>query len=264
MGLVQAGYAKLTDVFSPETQDKLAHGLLKIRGLDKFLAKKITSDQFADNLSKEWASLPFKTGASYYAGVGSNKSSGSRDGFVNVVASLNPGSNDAVNDGYVMPGTVASSRQVDPSGETGKNTPATTMAAAQAPITKSVYNPVARPEMMKVKAAQASREASTSLNDAGGFNPASLNTNSTVARNNANKNALPSDLMTNTENILSKSLEVQSQTLDVMKKIFEKINKEDTTNNSGKVTTADNKREATSGGYTYQPPSVPVQYRKSV
>ena len=268
MGLVKAGYAKLTDVFNPQTQDKLALGLLKDAGLNRYLSKKISTEKFADNISGIWASLPFKTGKSFHHGVGSNKSSGSRESFVSVVAKLAPGSGDVVNDGYVMPGAVASSRQVDPNGDTNKTTPATgataTMAAAQAPVTKSIYNPVARPEMMKVKAEQASREASTSLNDAGGFNPASLNTNSTVARNNANKNALPSDLMANTENILSKSLEVQSQTLEVMKKIFEKINKEDATNNSGKVTTADNKREATSGGYAYQPPSVPVQYRKSV
>jgi muramidase (phage lysozyme) len=268
LGLVGQGYAKLTDIFNPQTQDKLALGLLKGVGLNRYLSKKISTEKFADNISGIWASLPFKTGKSFHHGVGSNKSSGSRESFVNVVAKLSPGSGDIVNDGYVMPGAVASSRQVDPNGDTNKTTPptsaSTTMAAAQEPVTKSVYNPVARPEMMKVKAAQVSREAAASLNDAGGFNPASLNTGSTIARNNANKNALPSDLMTNTENILAKSLEVQSQTLEVMKKIFEKITKEDATTTSGKVTTADNKKDGTTGGYTYQSPSVPVQYRKSV
>jgi hypothetical protein len=64
-------------------------GLLKIRGLEKYQSGKLSKDQFADNLSKEWASLPYNTGASYYSGVGSNKSSGSRD---ELISSLPPAS----------------------------------------------------------------------------------------------------------------------------------------------------------------------------
>jgi hypothetical protein len=60
--------------------------LLKRRGLEKYQAGKLSKDQFADNLSKEWASLPYRTGESYYAGVGSNKSSGSRDQFMTAFA----------------------------------------------------------------------------------------------------------------------------------------------------------------------------------
>jgi muramidase (phage lysozyme) len=61
--------------FTPELQDYMATHLLKIRGLDKFLAGKLSKEGFALNLSKEWASLPNPvTGKSYYAGDGLNKS----------------------------------------------------------------------------------------------------------------------------------------------------------------------------------------------
>jgi hypothetical protein len=60
--------------------------LLKRRGLERYQAGKLSKDQFADNLSKEWASLPYNTGQSYYAGVGSNKSSGSRNDFMTAFA----------------------------------------------------------------------------------------------------------------------------------------------------------------------------------
>jgi hypothetical protein len=85
-GLVAQGYAKPEDKFSAGIQDRLAIGLLKNRGLEKYQAGKMSKDQFADNLSKEWASLPYNTGQSYYAGVGSNKSSGSRNDFMTAFA----------------------------------------------------------------------------------------------------------------------------------------------------------------------------------
>jgi muramidase (phage lysozyme) len=85
-GLINQGYAKPEDKFSAGIQDRLAIGLLKGRGLDQYQAGKMSKDQFADNLSKEWASLPYNTGQSYYAGVGSNKSGGTRDQFMTAFA----------------------------------------------------------------------------------------------------------------------------------------------------------------------------------
>ncbi len=84
--LIKEGYASPDDKFSSGVQDRLAVGLLKRRGLERYQSGKISKDQFADNLSKEWASLPYNTGQSYYAGVGSNKSSGSRNDFMTAFA----------------------------------------------------------------------------------------------------------------------------------------------------------------------------------
>lgn len=95
-GLVNSGYAKLDDKFDARTQDNLAEGLLKQRGLDSFLSGKMSTDQFADNLSKEWASLPYHTGASFYAGVGSNRSLGSRQEFTGILSGGGSGRNTVV------------------------------------------------------------------------------------------------------------------------------------------------------------------------
>lgn len=84
-GLVRAGYASLDDKFDARTQDNLGEGLLKQRGLNSFLSGKISSDRFADNLSMEWASLPYHTGASYYAGVGSNRALGGRKELMGIL-----------------------------------------------------------------------------------------------------------------------------------------------------------------------------------
>jgi hypothetical protein len=59
---------KLTDLFDAETQDLLALSLLRRRGWDRWIAGRLSDAQFADALSMEWASLPFRTGRSYYAG----------------------------------------------------------------------------------------------------------------------------------------------------------------------------------------------------
>lgn len=74
------------DKFSPSTQDKLAMALMKRRGLDKYQSGKLPADVFADNLAKEWASLPTQSGKSYYDKTGSNKSLVGRDEFMSVFA----------------------------------------------------------------------------------------------------------------------------------------------------------------------------------
>jgi hypothetical protein len=71
------------ELFTPELQDRMAIHLLKRRGLDDFLAGKLPVERFANNVAKEWASLPVLTdtkrgripirrGQSYYANDGIN------------------------------------------------------------------------------------------------------------------------------------------------------------------------------------------------
>lgn len=78
-GLFQEGVVGYNDKFDQTTQDKLAMALLKRRGFEKYKAGDIQPNTFADNLAKEWASLPMSNGQSYYAGTGTNKSLVSRD-----------------------------------------------------------------------------------------------------------------------------------------------------------------------------------------
>lgn len=81
---------KLTgdEVFSPALQDRMALELMKARGLEKFKSGKMSAEQFAFNLSKEWASLPNpKTGKSYYDS-NLNKSRVSLDEFLSQIERL--------------------------------------------------------------------------------------------------------------------------------------------------------------------------------
>ncbi len=65
------------DLFDEDGQDDLAVALLRRRGLDQFLDGRLSAEDFANNLAKEWASLPMvtgpKKGRSYYDGDGLNK-----------------------------------------------------------------------------------------------------------------------------------------------------------------------------------------------
>ncbi|MEO1797708.1 MAG: hypothetical protein AAFR53_11945 [Pseudomonadota bacterium] len=81
-GLWREAGVQLDDLFDERTQRALALALLKRRGLEDYLAGQLSAEQFAQNLSKEWASLPAITrdragrpaqGQSYYAGDGLNK-----------------------------------------------------------------------------------------------------------------------------------------------------------------------------------------------
>ena len=61
--------------FDQAGQDKIFELLLKRRGIEDFKSGKITKEQFAKNLSMEWAALPQDaSGKGYYDGVGTNKS----------------------------------------------------------------------------------------------------------------------------------------------------------------------------------------------
>lgn len=63
-------------LFTPELQDKFAEQLLVGRGYNDFASGKISKEEFANNLAKEWASFPVVSGAgkgrSYYDGDGLN------------------------------------------------------------------------------------------------------------------------------------------------------------------------------------------------
>ncbi len=69
LGLLDPDW-KMSDLFDAETQDLLAMQLLRRRGWSKWASNRsVEADNvFADSLSREWASLPYNNGRSYYAG----------------------------------------------------------------------------------------------------------------------------------------------------------------------------------------------------
>lgn len=80
-----------TDRFTPELQDRLATSLLVARGLKRWQAGTLSDEDFMDNLSKEWASLPYRNGRSYYAGDGLNHSGATRGEFKSVLQAVKRG-----------------------------------------------------------------------------------------------------------------------------------------------------------------------------
>jgi len=66
-----------SDQFTPQLQDRLGLALLVGRGYQKWWTGAITDEQFAHNISLEWASLPDPEngGKSHYDGVGPNHAS---------------------------------------------------------------------------------------------------------------------------------------------------------------------------------------------
>ena len=91
-GLVQEMRISKSRVFNEALQDKLAIRLLERRGVREYLRGHISREEFAHNLSKEWAALPRVLGdnpsASYYAGDGLNKSHISIDQVFAAIESL--------------------------------------------------------------------------------------------------------------------------------------------------------------------------------
>lgn len=75
--LVASGVVNPSDRFDQATQDRAAHALLDKRGLSSYQRGNLSLDGFANNLAKEWASLPVvsgaKAGKSYYGSDGVNK-----------------------------------------------------------------------------------------------------------------------------------------------------------------------------------------------
>lgn len=54
--------------FDRDLQDRMAYYLLGVRGIDKYLAGRLSEDTLIDNLAKEWASLPTVKGKGAYGG----------------------------------------------------------------------------------------------------------------------------------------------------------------------------------------------------
>ncbi len=77
LGLVEELSIDRSAKFDAVLQDKLAIHLLERRGVREYLRGQISREQFAHNLSMEWAALPKVVGdnprASYYDGDGLNK-----------------------------------------------------------------------------------------------------------------------------------------------------------------------------------------------
>lgn len=76
--LVQRASLTMDHLFDPATQDMLAAMLLADRQLAAWQAGTIGDDQFAHNLSCEWASLPdpYNGGRSHYDGDGARNHAG--------------------------------------------------------------------------------------------------------------------------------------------------------------------------------------------
>lgn len=77
-GLIDQLGLDRSELFNEGLQDRMAITLLERRGSIEFVDKKISRDEFAASLAKEWAALPKVLGnnpeQSYYAGDGLNKS----------------------------------------------------------------------------------------------------------------------------------------------------------------------------------------------
>lgn len=83
---------KGSEIMTPAFQDDLAVALMNGRGHMQYLRGEISAETFANNLAKEWASLPMVSGAkkgrSYYAGDGLNKSFHSPETILAAVRAL--------------------------------------------------------------------------------------------------------------------------------------------------------------------------------
>ncbi len=70
------GIVSGNDFFDVTTQDKIGLQLLKDRGLDKFLAGDMTANNFATNITKEWAGWKNASGRGHYDRDGINHATG--------------------------------------------------------------------------------------------------------------------------------------------------------------------------------------------
>lgn len=87
--LIMAGVVDEDEMFTPELQDRIALSLLNRRGYQKWKAGKISDEAFADNLAKEWASLPTAAGKSFYDGDSmGNKATRKRDQMMALLKDL--------------------------------------------------------------------------------------------------------------------------------------------------------------------------------
>ena len=75
--------------FDQQGQDEIFRLLLERRGIDDYLSGEISEDEFAKNLSMEWAALPQDaSGSGYYDGDGKNKSLVSYEETIKMIRGL--------------------------------------------------------------------------------------------------------------------------------------------------------------------------------
>lgn len=55
-------------LFDAAMQDRMGCYLLGVRGIDKYLAGRLSEDTMINNLSREWASIPTTVGKGFYGG----------------------------------------------------------------------------------------------------------------------------------------------------------------------------------------------------
>tara|TARA_R100001244_G_scaffold127150_1_gene97673 strand:- start:799 stop:2868 length:2070 start_codon:yes stop_codon:yes gene_type:complete len=88
----KAGIDPDTFVFDEEGQEKIFGLLLERRGLDDFRSGKISVEEFALNVSKEWAAMPKDaSGDSFYKGTGNNKALIGWDEYLELLKALKDG-----------------------------------------------------------------------------------------------------------------------------------------------------------------------------
>ena len=91
-GLVERLKISPNTLYDESLQDRLAIALLERRGAEDYAQQKLSREEFAANLAKEWAALPKIVGPnpeqSYYAGDGLNKVQISIDEVYQALAAL--------------------------------------------------------------------------------------------------------------------------------------------------------------------------------
>jgi muramidase (phage lysozyme) len=87
--LIDQGVVDPDEPFTEDVQNRIGMALLKRRGYDDWKSGKLSTDQFANRLAQEWASLPTASGKSAYEGVMGNKARTSRSELVSMLESLN-------------------------------------------------------------------------------------------------------------------------------------------------------------------------------
>jgi muramidase (phage lysozyme) len=87
--LIDADVVDPDEKFTPAVQDRIAMALLKRRGYDDWQSGKLSTEEFANRLANEWASLPTSSGKSAYHGDSmGNKATRSRGKLVAMLDNL--------------------------------------------------------------------------------------------------------------------------------------------------------------------------------
>ncbi len=82
--------ARRSDQFSPQLQDQLADVLLEDAGLSKFMAGRLGTEAFINNLAAIWAGLPTTNGKSKYHGYAGNRATVTLAYFRSEIAKMRP------------------------------------------------------------------------------------------------------------------------------------------------------------------------------